>query len=159
MPVEATSKDLATAIGVEPSSISETHGDHEIHFVRRGQELEDVSEVSSSIDGYDPELMSGRTLLTAEEEKKLLRKIDWRLMTLCSIIFMFKNLDSANVRTDPLVTWCIRAHRSQTSNARIMNKGTNQNIITQLGMTSNEYSLVTVAYYVMQMAPKSITCS
>lgn len=93
---QGTSKDLGTSIDIDPSSTSESDGDHEIHFVRRGQELGDVS---SSIDGYDPELMSGRTLLTAEEEKKLLRKIDWRLMTLCSIIFMFKNLDSANVRT------------------------------------------------------------
>lgn len=39
-----------------------------------------------------------RQLLTPEEEKKLLRRIDWHLMPLCSIIFMFKNLDSDNVR-------------------------------------------------------------
>jgi hypothetical protein len=36
----------------------------------------------------------------------------------------------------------------QASNARIMNKGTDQNIMTQLGLTSNEYNLVTVLYYV-----------
>lgn len=29
-----------------------------------------------------------------------------------------------------------------------MNKGTNQNIITQLGMTADEYNLVAVVYYV-----------
>jgi hypothetical protein len=29
-----------------------------------------------------------------------------------------------------------------------MNKGTDQNIMTQLGITSNEYNLVTVLYYV-----------
>jgi hypothetical protein len=37
---------------------------------------------------------------------------------------------------------------SQASNARIMNKGTDQNIMTQLGITSNGYNLVTVLYYV-----------
>ena len=37
---------------------------------------------------------------------------------------------------------------AQESNARIMNKGTDQNIMTQLGITSNEYNLVTVLYYV-----------
>lgn len=37
---------------------------------------------------------------------------------------------------------------SQASNARIMNKGTDQNIMTQLGITSNEYNLVNVLYYV-----------
>lgn len=29
-----------------------------------------------------------------------------------------------------------------------MNQGTHQNIMTQLGMTSDEYNLVTVLYYV-----------
>lgn len=101
----------------------------------------------------DPELMSGRTLLTAHEEKKLLRKIDWRLMTLCSLIFMFKNLDSGNVRINrssrQRCTCVARSlTASQTSNARIMNKGTDQNIMIQLGITSNEYNLVTVLYYV-----------
>lgn len=36
----------------------------------------------------------------------------------------------------------------QISNARIMNQGTGHNIMTQLGITSNEYNLVTVLYYV-----------
>ena len=36
----------------------------------------------------------------------------------------------------------------QLSNARIMNKGTDENIMTQLGVTSNEYNLVTALYYV-----------
>ena len=71
-------------------------GDH-IRFVRRGEAAPEASSAQETIAGYDAELMSDRTLLTAEEEKKLLRKIDWRLMTLCSLIFMFKNLDSQNV--------------------------------------------------------------
>lgn len=32
-----------------------------------------------------------------------------------------------------------------------MNKGTDHNIMTQLGITSNEYNLVTVLYYVSQV--------
>ncbi|KAK8129005.1 pantothenate transporter [Apiospora sp. TS-2023a] len=79
----------------------------------------------------DDERSRARQLLTPEEEKKLLRRIDWHLMPLCSIIFMFKNLDSDNV-----------------SNARIMNRGTDQNIMTQLGMSSDAYALVTVLYYI-----------
>lgn len=45
----------------------------------------------------EDERSRARQLLTPEEEKKLLRRIDWHLMPLCSIIFMFKNLDSDNV--------------------------------------------------------------
>ncbi|KAJ6014232.1 hypothetical protein N7540_008823 [Penicillium herquei] len=103
----------------------------ELHYAKRGEVLAEGPSSQESIQGYDPTLMNGRTLLTAEEEKKLLRKIDWRLMALCSIIFMFKNLDSNNL-----------------SNARIMNKGTDQNIMTQLGISSNEYNLVTALYYI-----------
>ncbi|UKZ61444.1 uncharacterized protein TrAtP1_002709 [Trichoderma atroviride] len=84
-----------------------------------------------SHDNVEADSQGARTLLTAEEEKKLLRRIDWHLMPLCSLIFMFKNLDSDNV-----------------SNARIMNQGTHQNIMNQLGMTSDEYNLVTVVYYI-----------
>ena len=101
-----------------------------LHYARRGSIANDEG-ASGQIEGYDAERMRARTLLTAEEEKKLLRKVDWHLMTLCSIMFLLKNIDADNV-----------------SNARIMNKGTPRNIMTQLGMTSNEYNLVTTMYYV-----------
>ncbi|KAL4790064.1 major facilitator superfamily domain-containing protein [Aspergillus venezuelensis] len=140
---ETTTKPIGTTTATDippPSSsasASTSTNDHgndntkDLHFVRRGEALAEASSSQESIDGYDPDLMSGRTLLTAEEEKKLLRRIDWRLMSLCSLIFMFKNLDSNN-----------------SSNARIMNQDTDQNIMTQLGITSDEYNLVTVLYYV-----------
>jgi hypothetical protein len=72
-----------------------------------------------------------RTLLSTEEEKALLRRIDWRIMTICSILFLLKNIDSDNI-----------------SNARIMNKGTDRNIMTELNMTSDQYNLLNVLYYV-----------
>ncbi|KAI0096211.1 major facilitator superfamily domain-containing protein [Nemania sp. FL0031] len=75
--------------------------------------------------------MQARTALTAEEERKLIRRIDWHLMPLCSLMFLFKNLDVDNV-----------------SNARIMNRGTSQNILNQLNLTSDEFALVTVLYYI-----------
>ncbi|KAL2823817.1 major facilitator superfamily domain-containing protein [Aspergillus cavernicola] len=128
---QMASKSLGTTTATDIAPTGDSGANHELHFARRGEALAEGSSSQESIEGYDPELMSGRTLLTAEEEKKLLRRIDWRLMTLCSLIFMFKNLDSSNA-----------------SNARIMNQGTDQNIMTQLGITSNEYNLVTVLYYV-----------
>lgn len=97
-PSRVESNDLGRTSGTDIVSANESDADHELHFAKRGQALSEATSSQESIDGYDPELMSGRTLLTAEEEKKLLRKIDWRLMTLCSLIFMFKNLDGNNVR-------------------------------------------------------------
>ena len=46
-------------------------------------------------------------------------------------MFLLKNLDADNI-----------------SNARIMNKGTDQNIMTQLSMSSDAYTLLTVLYYI-----------
>ncbi|KAJ5162108.1 hypothetical protein N7492_007500 [Penicillium capsulatum] len=129
-PGRVESKDLERMAGSDVGSASGNDAT-EFHVARRGEALSGASSNHDSIDGFNAELMGGRTLLTTEEEKQLLRKIDWRLMTLCSLIFMFKNLDGNN-----------------TSNARIMNKGTSQNIMTQLGITSDEYSMVTVLYYV-----------
>jgi hypothetical protein len=105
---QITSKDLGRTTGTDIVSTSESDATHELHFVRRGEALVEASSSQESIDGYDPELMNGRTLLTAAEEKKLLRKIDWRLMTLCSLIFMFKNLDSNNVCIIPNSSWSHR---------------------------------------------------
>ncbi|KAI1855616.1 hypothetical protein JX266_000481 [Neoarthrinium moseri] len=90
-----------------------------------------VADEQSTVESAEEIRRQALSALTPEEEKKLLRRIDWHLMPLCSLIFMFKNLDVDNV-----------------SNARIMNRGTNQNIMTQLGMTADDYNLVTVLYYI-----------
>ncbi|KAL2669757.1 hypothetical protein Neosp_015202 [[Neocosmospora] mangrovei] len=73
--------------------------------------------------------MKDRALLSPDEEKKLLRRVDFRLMILCAIIFMIKNVDANNA-----------------ANARIMNKGTDRNIMTQLNMTADDYNWVSTVY-------------
>ncbi|MBE3042502.1 hypothetical protein IMZ48_07975 [Candidatus Bathyarchaeota archaeon] len=83
------------------------------------------------MDGFDPDRMRDRALLTAAEEKALMRRVDWRMMTVCSLLFLLKNIDADNI-----------------SNARIMNKGTGDNIMTELGMSSDQYNLLNVFYYV-----------
>jgi hypothetical protein len=39
--------------------------------------------------------------LSSEEERKLLRRIDWHLLPLMAIIYMVKTIDAANVRLFP----------------------------------------------------------
>jgi hypothetical protein len=103
----------------------------QLHYVRRGQEVTDDATSTDSIEGYEAEQMRGRALLTYEEEKTLLRRVDWHLMPLLSIAFLLKNVDYSNV-----------------SNVKIMNTGTHQNILKQLGMTANEFNFVSTIYYV-----------
>ena len=107
-----------------------TAADAAVTYAPRG-ELVDKTAIADQPDGFDAERMRGRSLLTAAEEKALLRRIDWRMMTICSFLFLLKNMDADNI-----------------SNARIMNRGTPRNIMTELKLTSDEYSLLTVLYYV-----------
>jgi hypothetical protein len=97
---------------------------------RRGEQIDDAT-ASRTVDGFDAARMRDRSLLTAEEEKALMRRVDWRIMTICSLLFLMKNLDADNI-----------------SNARIMNRGTDSNIMTQLKMSSDQYNLLNVLYYV-----------
>lgn len=110
-----------------------------LHYVKRGQEISDDALSTESIIGYEAEQMRARSLLTYEEEKKLLRRIDWHIMPLCAIAFLLKNIDSTNV-----------------SNARIMNTGTNRNILKQLGMSSNEFNFVSTIYYVRDLPTSDV---
>ncbi|KAH8195211.1 hypothetical protein TruAng_010629 [Truncatella angustata] len=102
-------------------------GNEKIHVAARNETLPEYSNTH----GYNPALMSARTTLSADEEKKLLRRIDWHLIPLMAVIYCVKTIDASNV-----------------SNARIMDQGTNHNILTELHMTSDQYNFVTLAYYI-----------
>lgn len=148
----ATTKTPEIKTSEAPGDSSSSSVNDGFHHARRGEIVDDVSG-GEVIDGYEAERMRARTALTADEERKLIRRIDWHLMPLCSLIFMFKNLDSDNVSAPPMnparsMRVKIANQCLKVSNARIMNKGTHQNIMTQLSLTSDEYALVTALYYV-----------
>ncbi|KAL0931314.1 pantothenate transporter [Colletotrichum truncatum] len=113
----------------EPSKVSG------LTFARRGEQV-DEGIAAGDVSGFDAERMRARSLLTAEEEKSLMRRVDIRIMTLCSIMFLIKNIDADNI-----------------SNARIMNKGTSRNIMTQLDMSSDEYNCS--MFYTMRFRPSA----
>jgi len=81
------------SVGADSDTSSAGDG---FYRVARGDEIADIGS-DQAIEGFDAERMRARTALTADEEKKLIRRIDWHLMPLCSLIFLFKNLDVDNV--------------------------------------------------------------
>jgi hypothetical protein len=128
-------------LSVSPSPHRNDNEIEHFHYVRRGQVLDDDA-VSEDIVGFDATRMKARTALTYEEEKKLVRRVDWHIMPLVSIMFLLKNLDYANA-----------------SNARIMNAGTHRNILTQLHMSSNAFNFVSTVYfipYIVAEAPSNL---
>lgn len=75
-----------------------THGKDHIHFVSRSDLLPDYEDSKeSSITGYDVDLMRARASLSSEEEKKLLRQVDWRLLPLLAVMYAVKTIDFQNV--------------------------------------------------------------
>lgn len=78
------------------------------HLADRGKAIKHGRK-GENIAGYDSDLMAGRSLLSKEEEKRLLRRVDLRLMPLLALILMVKNLDANNVS-------CSLAHNSTHTN-------------------------------------------
>ncbi|KAF3806259.1 putative transporter [Colletotrichum gloeosporioides] len=108
-------------------SVDETLSSHlKFRTAIRGEEI-------SNAFGADEEISreTALTALTAAEERKLIRRVDWRLIPLLSMLYLMKKIDENNA-----------------SNARIMNKGTSENILTQLGITSDQFGMITILYTV-----------
>lgn len=151
----SAAKNVVESASAEVESSSSSSGDG-YYRAARGEVVDVKSD--QTIQGFDAERMRARTALTAEEERKLIRRVDWHLMPLCSLMFLFKNLDSDNVSVSLHHRRRILAHTDwKVSNARIMNRGTPQNIMTQLGLTSDEFALVTVLYYVSFILRRPMT--
>ncbi|KAF4949485.1 hypothetical protein FSARC_13469 [Fusarium sarcochroum] len=99
--------------------------------VDRGDTLSSSEDVRDDITGYDNTLMKARATLSSQEEKKLLRRMDWHLIPLLAVMYMVKSIDASNV-----------------SNARIMDQGTPRNIMIELNISPDDYNFVTMAYYI-----------
>lgn len=79
---ENPGSNTSTSAGVEPiNKIVPEHGDTQTKVV-----------------GYESPRTGEQYTLSMQEEKKLLRRIDWHLLPLMSIIYMMKTLDASNVR-------------------------------------------------------------
>ncbi|KAL4796861.1 major facilitator superfamily domain-containing protein [Aspergillus venezuelensis] len=83
------------------------------------------------------------TALTTDEEQKLIRRVDWRLVPLLCMLYLMK-IDENNA-----------------TNAKIMNKGTDRNILTQLWISSDQFSMITVLYtyhvpYILAEIPSNL---
>lgn len=141
----ATSKVVSTGIDEYP-----VPGKENLHLVERTGNEDGLVQYddSDSINGFNAAVMGARVTLSNVEEKKLLRRIDWRLIPLLSLMYMLKSVDYSNVCFHPWLLQDIYLLCDQVSNARVMDKGTPHNIITELHMTANEYNLVTTMYYV-----------
>lgn len=85
----------------------------------------------SSIRKRVTELTTTEGYLTYAEEKKLLRKIDFKIMPLLILLYLCKNLDVNNI-----------------SYLTTMNKGTDRYVLTELKMTTDDWAWTSTVYYI-----------
>ncbi|KAH9888308.1 major facilitator superfamily domain-containing protein [Xylariomycetidae sp. FL2044] len=132
------SDNVVSALAVPEGEASRTSGFRTVKRSGHATSVDDVGLLTEDSSAREAAL----TALTADEERKLIRRVDWRLMPLLCILYLIKKLDESNA-----------------SNARIMNKGTDRNILTQLNITSDEYGFITVLFtipYIVAELPSNL---
>ncbi|KAK3322923.1 major facilitator superfamily domain-containing protein [Apodospora peruviana] len=128
---EKTSNNEKPASASPPTPEIEPAAGGHLHVVSRSDEQPQFNDSKEHIVGFDASLMGARATLSSAEEKKLLRRIDWHLLPLLAVMYMVKTIDFTNV-----------------ANARVMDRGTPQNILIELAISSDAYNFVTTAYYI-----------
>lgn len=96
VPQPTAEKTELTAI-TSPVGEKYVGADH-LHLVPRTEVLPEYDDSQSQITGYDPTLMRARATLSSDEEKKLIRRIDWHLLPLLAVMYMVKTIDASNVQ-------------------------------------------------------------
>jgi hypothetical protein len=70
---------------------------------------------------------------TAEEDRKIMRKVDKRFLLLIGLMYMLKNVDYTNAAT-----------------VKVLQVGESRNVLKELNMTPDQYNWVQSIYFVSQ---------
>lgn len=140
----------AVSISSPTPEIEPSTGKGNLHLITRSDEPPQFNDSREHIVGFNASLMGARATLSSAEEKKLLRRIDWHLLPLLAVMYMIKTVDFTNVRvyTPFVLLICPMLTLDQVANARVMDRGTPQNILIELAISSDAFNFVTTAYYV-----------
>ncbi|PLN83706.1 MFS general substrate transporter [Aspergillus taichungensis] len=68
---------------------------------------------------------------TPEEDRKVRRKIDWRFLPLIGMMYLVKTIDYTNA-----------------ANVKVLQVGSERNVLTELNMTADEYNWVQSIYFI-----------
>lgn len=68
---------------------------------------------------------------TAEDDKRIMRKVDSRFLLLMGFMYLIKQIDYTNA-----------------ASIKVLQVGTDRNVLTELGMTANDYNWLTSFYFV-----------
>lgn len=98
---------------------------------------------SPSVDAADASEAYRREFLsrfTAEDDRLIMRKVDWRFLPLTGFMYLIKQIDYTNA-----------------ASIKVLQVGESRNVMTELGMTADQYNWVQTIYFVrlhLKTAPK-----
>lgn len=77
-------------------SVEEPSSQFNFKTVKRGGKHHEILDAAPMVD-YEADRETALTALTAEEEKRLIRRVDWRLVPLLCLLYLMKKIDENNV--------------------------------------------------------------
>lgn len=84
---------------------------------------------------------------SAEEDKAIMRKVDKRFLLLIGVLYLTKNVgcmkSCIKTRAD-----CFQIDYTNAASVKVLQVGQPRNILTELGMTSDQYNWVQSIYFV-----------
>lgn len=100
-----------------------------------GKEIKDVSsvELSSPVDDYESYRRGVLSRFTAEDDKRIMRKVDWHFLPLMALMYIVKQIDYINA-----------------ASVKVLQVGQPTNIMKQLHMTADDYNWLQTLYFVSE---------
>jgi hypothetical protein len=77
-------------------SVEEPPSQFNFKTAKRGGKHHEILDAAPMVD-YKADRETALTALTAEEEKRLIRRVDWRLVPLLCLLYLMKKIDENNV--------------------------------------------------------------
>ncbi|KAG9788874.1 hypothetical protein KCU88_g1633, partial [Aureobasidium melanogenum] len=122
--------------GQKSAESSDINSEHDVEaippvFSKPGEPNTEALPVRSHTGAVDDERVRFLDTFTPQEQKEIIRKVDYRLLVTIGVIYLVKQIDVNNA-----------------SNVKVLAVGKPTNILKQLDMTADQYNWVQSIYYI-----------
>ncbi|KAJ3531146.1 hypothetical protein NM208_g9010 [Fusarium decemcellulare] len=101
---------------VSPQPVVATKGEHSL---------------SVQVDSHEAYRQEFLSRFSAEDDHRIMRKVDWRFLPLMGFMYLIKQIDFSNA-----------------ASIKVLQVGESRNVLTELGMTADQYNWVQTVYYI-----------
>lgn len=87
--------------------------------------------VSVNVDDAEAHRRAFLSRFTADDDHRIMRKVDWRFLPLMGLMYLIKQIDFSNA-----------------ASIKVLQADEPRNVLTELNMTADQYNWVQTVYYV-----------